>query len=267
MSAPPSDFAFDALAADYDATFTHSPLGALMRQAVWRRLDHCFRPGQRVLELNCGTGEDAIYLGQRGVRVLATDLSRDMLAIARRKVAQAHLTATVQVQELALERLHELEAPPFDGALSNFGGLNCVADLSSVGRALEARLRPGAVALLCIMGPLAPWEWGWFLSRGELAAAFRRLRPGGALWRGLTIRYPSIRAVRRAFSPAFRLRRASAIGALLPPPFTESRMARRPRLVAFLNRWERRLETLPPLPWLADHYLLELERLGVGCMI
>ena len=98
----PSDFAFDALAATYDAHFTHSRIGTLMRRAVWQRLDSCFYPGHRVLELNCGTGEDAVYLGQRGVQVLATDLSKAMLQVTRQKVARAGLTAMVQVQQLAL---------------------------------------------------------------------------------------------------------------------------------------------------------------------
>ena len=55
------------------AVFTESRLGELLRQAVWRRLDDVFRPGDRVLELDCGTGEDAVHLARRGVRVLATD--------------------------------------------------------------------------------------------------------------------------------------------------------------------------------------------------
>lgn len=256
----PPDFAFDAMAADYDAQFTHSRIGALMRQAVWRRLDAHFQPGHRVLELNCGTGEDAVYLGQQGVQVLATDLSEGMVETARRKVERNHLNDLVQVRALAMERLHELDEQPFDGALSNFGGLNCVADLASVSRALAARLRSGAPALLCVMGPWVPWEWSWFLLHGKPKAAFRRLQPGGVAWRGLTIRYPSIRALKRAFSPAFRLRRASALGAILPPPFAENWMARHPATLTRLNNWERRLETLPPLSSLADHYLVELER-------
>ena len=117
------------------------------------------------------------------------------------------------------------------------------------------------MALLCVMGPLVPWEWAWFVWRGQPTKAFRRLRRGGVPWRGLTIRYPSMRATRRAFGPWFRLCRASALGALLPPPYAEDWAVRRPGLFARLNRWERRLETVPPLPWLADHYLLELERL------
>ena len=150
--------------------------------------------------------------------------------------------------------------PPFDGALSNFGGLNCVADLRAAAAGLAACLRPGAVAVLCVMGPLVPWEWAWFLGHGQPARAWRRLRPGGARWRGMTIRYPTVGGVRRAMAPAFRLRRAAAVGALLPPTYAEGWARRHPALLSRLARWERRVETWPPLPWLADHFLLELER-------
>jgi SAM-dependent methyltransferase len=271
---------FDEMAANYDRTFTNSLIGTLMRQAVWRRLDSCFEPGDRVLELNCGTGADAIYLGRRGVHVLATDVAPAMLELARSKVARAGLEDLVEIAQLAIEDLTSRQAEreigestiswspglpvslsePFDGALSNFGGLNCVADLPVVAAGLAAHLRPGARAVLCVMGPLVPWEWAWYLRRGQLGKVFRRLHRGGIDWRGLTIRYPSVWAVRRAFAAAFRTRRVSAVGALVPPSYTESWAARHPRLLARLNDWERRLETLPPLPWLADHYLMELER-------
>jgi hypothetical protein len=139
--------------------------------------------------------------------------------------------------------------------------LNCLDDMPGVAGGLARLLRPGGVALLCVMGPLVPWEWVWFLARGAPRKAFRRLKRGGTAWRGMTIRYPPIGAVRRAFAPAFRLRRAVAIGALLPPSYAEGWAGRHPRLLDALDRWERRCERLPPLPWLADHYLLELERL------
>ncbi|HYH44791.1 MAG TPA: methyltransferase domain-containing protein [Thermoanaerobaculia bacterium] len=248
--------AFDKLAAEYDDGFTRTVLGERLRRAVWRRLDARFVPGDRVLELACGTGEDAVHLGGRGVRVMATDASPEMVRVAREKAERAGLTG-VEVRQLAVEDLDRLDAPPFDGALSNFGGLNCVADLSAAGQTLAARLRPGAIAVLCVMGPVVPWEWVWFLGRGK---AFRRLTPGGVEWRGLRVRYPSIRTLRRALSPSFRMRRVAALGALLPPPYAEGWAARHPKLIDLLDRWERRLETVPPLPWLADHYLMELER-------
>jgi SAM-dependent methyltransferase len=253
LSAP-----FDSLAAEYDAGFTRTGLGLRLRRAVWRRLDVLFSPGDRVLELACGTGEDAVHLAERGVQVLATDASPEMVRVAREKVAQRGLT--VEVRQLAVEELDTLDAPPFDGVLSNFGGLNCVADLASLGKALALRVRPGGLAVLCVMGPLVPWEWAWFLGHGQPAKAFRRLTRGGVDWRGLRIRYPSIRVLRKAFGPAFRMRRAAALGAFLPPSYAEDWASRHPALLDRLDRWERRLETVPPLPWLADHYLIELER-------
>ncbi len=251
---------FDDEAADYDATFSSSLLGSAMRRAVWRRLELGFAPGDRVLDLGCGTGEDAVYLARRGVRVVATDHSAAMVEVARQKVSDAGLGAMVDVRRLAIEELSTAAGalgPPFDGALSNFGALNCVADLQAATRGLAATLRPGATAVLCVMGPLVPWEWAWFLLRGRPREAFRRLRSGGVRWRGLEVRYPSVRTLRRAFEPAFRLRRVAAVGALLPPSYAEPWAAKHPRTVAWLDRWERRLEALPPLPWLADHYLAE----------
>lgn len=231
-----------------------------MREAVWRRLDRRFDAGDSLLEVNCGTGEDAVHFARRGVRVLATDISPAMVEVAREKVRAAGLEASVAVRRLGLEQLDELSHEPFDGALSNFGGLNCVADLGAVSHGLAARLRPGAILALCVMGPLVPWEWLWFLLRGRPGKAFRRLRPGGVEWRGLQIRYPPIGRVRRSFAGQFRALRATAVGAFLPPSYAEDWAARHPAWLDRLDRWERRFESWPPLPQLADHYLLELER-------
>jgi SAM-dependent methyltransferase len=259
-AAPPAAFPFDDLAAGYDDVFTHGAIGTLLRRPLQRRLLAGFAAGSRVLELGCGTGEDAVHLARHGVRVLATDASSGMVAVARRKVEDAGLRDLVEVRRLALEELPRLGEPPFDGAFSSFGGFNCVRDPRGPARDLAALLRPGARLLLCVMGPLVPWEWGWFLLRGKPGEALRRLHPGGAAWRGMVIRYPPIGAMKRAFAPGFRACRTAALGVLLPPSYAEPWAVRHPRLLAGLDRWERRWETLPPLPWLADHYLLELER-------
>jgi SAM-dependent methyltransferase len=248
------------MAGTYDSQFTASTIGAMMRRAVWARCGARFPPGSRVLEMNCGTGEDALWLAHRGVQVLATDISPAMLKVAQDKLADSPGSASARFQRLAWEELDTLDEGPFDGALSNFGGLNCVSSLRGVALALAAKLRPGAVALLCIMGPTVPWEWAWFLAQRNPAAAFRRLRRDGAQWSGIAIRYPSIAETRRAFAPEFRKLRVSAIGALLPPPYTEKWMGRWPRVIAALDRVERRFESLWPLPLFADHYLVEFER-------
>lgn len=271
MSAPdaesvPVAHPFDALASDYDSAFTRSLIGGLMRTAVWRRLDAAFAPGRHVLELSCGTGEDAVHLARRGVQVLATDIAAAMVAATRAKAAGAGVSRLVTARQLDMTDLNSATLPgaPFDGAFSNFGGLNCVDNLEPVAAGLAAALKPGATLLLCVMGPLVPWEWAWYMEQGQPGKALRRLRPGGVPWRGLTIRYPAIPTLRRAFAPWFVVRRVAAVGALVPPSYCEPWANSHPALVWALARLEARLEQLPVLTWLADHYLIELERLGQG---
>jgi SAM-dependent methyltransferase len=241
----------------------------MMRRAVWARCAARFASGSSILEMNCGTGEDALWLARQGLTVLSTDTAPEMLRIARGKVAAAAgggaaagaaAAGKIRFRQLAWEQLETLEEGPFDGMLSNFGGLNCVEDLRAAARALAGKLRPGAAAVLCIMGPYVPWEWLWFLSQGRPDRAFRRLHRQGATWGGLRIRYPSIRQTSRAFAPEFQVVRSSALGALLPPPYTGKILSRAPRLMRGLNRLERSIESMWPLPALADHYVLELLR-------
>jgi SAM-dependent methyltransferase len=52
------------------------------------------RPDDTLLELACGTGRVVIPLAQAGLQVTGIDLSRGMLAEARRKAAAAGVTAT-----------------------------------------------------------------------------------------------------------------------------------------------------------------------------
>ncbi len=77
--------AFDALAPSYDDDFTHQPIGKILRTTVHNRLLRHFSAGQHILEIGCGTGEDALFLGERGINVTATDVSDAMLDVSREK--------------------------------------------------------------------------------------------------------------------------------------------------------------------------------------
>ena len=229
---------------------------------MWDRLAVRFGPGDRVLELNCGTGEDAVFLARLGVHVTATDLSPAMVEATRAKADAAGVGDRVRAAVVAIEDIGGFDAcgdGPFDGVLSNFGGLNCVADRRAAGRALAPLVRPGGAALACVMGPVVPWEWAWFVGHRQPREAVRRLG-GPASWRGIEIRYPSARRLHGEWAPWFVAQRCAALGALLPPPYAEAWASRHPRLIERLDRWERRVETRAPMTVVADHYLSELVR-------
>src|SRR5439155_1758061 len=73
---------FDAIADTYDESFSDSSIGRAQRRVVWMETDRTFQAGQRILEINCGTGIDALHLAHRGVAVLACDASPRMIAVA-----------------------------------------------------------------------------------------------------------------------------------------------------------------------------------------
>jgi len=89
--------AFDQIAPSYDATFSESLVGRAQREAVWQVADRVFTPGSRILEINCGTGVDALHFAGRGVRVLGCDASAGMVEAARKHgKAVAMITDSVE---------------------------------------------------------------------------------------------------------------------------------------------------------------------------
>jgi len=49
----------------------------------------CIRTGERVLDIACGTGNTALMARGRGAVVAGVDLTRELLAVARRRAADA----------------------------------------------------------------------------------------------------------------------------------------------------------------------------------
>jgi SAM-dependent methyltransferase len=258
---------FGALAPGYDAEFTDSVSGRALRATVWHHLADLFQPGQRLLELGCGTGEDALWLARRGLRVLATDSSPGMLEVARGKLVAAGVIDSVELLRLDLGRLDREPTPPgapFDGALSDFGALNCLRDRRPVASALAAWLRPGARLATVVMGPVCAWEVLWHLLRARPRTAFRRLRRRVSAHlgdgRAIPVWYPSPSTLARELRPQFRRVRLAGVGVLVPPPYLEHLARRHPRLVARLAELDRRHGHRFPAPWLADHHLSVFER-------
>jgi len=166
---------FDRIAPVYDTMNRVMTAGLDGR---WRRLtaETAVRPGNRVLDAACGTGDLAIADRRAGAaHVTGLDFSEQMLARARRKTVDVEW---VQGDLLALP----FEDGSFDAATVGFGVRN-VDDLSLALRELRRVLRPGGrLAILEITqprGPLKPFFSLWF---DRVVPLLGKALPGGSAY-------------------------------------------------------------------------------------
>jgi SAM-dependent methyltransferase len=253
---------FDALASTYDAKFSASPIARELRGRAQARLAARFPAGAAALELGCGTGEDALWLARRGVRVTATDSSAAMLDAARARLAGEPL---VRVAALDLAQLPAEFGGPYDGVFSSFGPLNCLPEWTTLAHWLAGRVRPGGYAAFGVMSRVCLWEIGWHGLHGDWRTAGRRLRgmsgfQAEAAGPPLAISYPTIGAFTHAFAPWFRRTHLEALGLFLPPTDVYGVIERRPRLLRSLLALDRRLGRAGWLAACADHFWIEFAR-------
>ena len=239
---------FDALAASYRRLWTDTPAGQLQRDAVWRHARKLFPAGSRVLDLGCGTGDDAVRLSARGVRVTAIDTSPEMVRVARSRGVDAHVCR--------IQNMGEIKGM-FDGVISNFGALNCVESLRHLREPLAQRIAPGGYLVICLMGRACIWETVWFTARGNFRKAFRR-------WKGEAVSsivprvfYPTAGHVRRAFLPEFELVGSHGIGVAVPPSYVTGLSE---AAIQRLSQFDHHCASLPLVRSLGDHRLLIFRR-------
>jgi len=184
---------FQQIAPQYAALWSDTPGGRAQREQVWGEIDDLFHAGDHILDLGCGTGDDAVHLMSNDVQVRALDSAPGMVEIAR--------TRGVDARQMAIEDVDSLEGE-FDGAISNFGALNCVADLGGLSKALSRLVRPGGKLAFCVMSRYCWNDWRHFRQRWS----------GHTVWRGIDVYYRSARSIASAFAPEFEFERRVAVG-------------------------------------------------------
>lgn len=251
--------AFSRQAPHFDRLDLEEPLIQWVRGSVRTETLRWVLPGQRMLELNAGTGLDATFFAGRGIRVTATESAPGMLERAR-----AAVPSTVQVLELDFHDLKTLPRAAFDHVFSNFGGLNCTDRLEQVLQGIDHVLVPGGRCTLVIMPPVSPWEL-IELFRGHVQLALRRSRRGGALARteGVEYRchYYSAAFVRRHLR-GYHERSLAALSLIVPPPHLGPFAMRHPRFVRLAQRIERFIRKWPVLRGWGDHIVITMEKPG-----
>jgi SAM-dependent methyltransferase len=260
--------AFDAAASVYDREYEKLHGIQRLREIMWQEYLRYFSAGDNLLEINCGTGTDALFLAQKGMHVLATDTSPNMIAAATAAFQEAHLDHRAAAQQLSYLDLDGLGDRLFDGTYSNMGGLNCTNDIPTVAAGLAAHLKPGGCFIATVMPRFCLWETAVSLLRGNRGMAFRRRKPGGvqASLHGGRVQtyYYSPQQFVSLFSPFFEFVSLKGLNIFTPPPNSTSAYASLPGLIRTLERLDDLIAGFRLLSSIGDHYLIVLRRKAGG---
>jgi len=216
---------YDITASSYDDVEGRNEISERVRRISLAAAIAAFRPDDRILELGCGTGRDAVFLARHGISVVATDVSPAMVAITRARAERVGVGDRVSARvSSAAEAARDGGA--YDGAYSNGAVLNLEPDLAGVGRGLASSLRPGAKAVLTAANRISLFELLVYPAVGRPRKAFRKLgqnvpipvsREGAGKRYVVPTRFLSPREFLSALGPEFDVESWRGLQVLTPP--------------------------------------------------
>ena len=259
--------AFDLAAKNYDATFTDSRIGRLQRKQVHFHLDRFLLKGKKmnVLEVSCGTGEDAKQFADQGHTVLATDVSHGMIEQAKAKVGDRE---KIKLRQMDLCHLGKQSfGKKFNLLFSNFGGVNCVPpqELKEfIGSSFDHLKSDGYLALV-IMPKNCLWDQFYFLLKGKRKKAFRRNSNTKVAVNveGETVDtwYYNPSDIKPFAGEGYNLETIKPIGFMVPPSYLNRSFKSKERLLRVFDWLDRRLFDHSWLARYADHYLIVFRKI------
>lgn len=256
--------AFNKQSPIFDKLYGNNPIIRYKRERVRNHVLHYIKPGNKILELNAGTGEDAVFFAQSGFYVHATDISEGMQEELSKKVQKYKLNERVTTELCSFTNLSELQNKgPYDLIFSNFAGLNCTDKLDEILQSFPELLKPGGIVILTLLPRFCIWEILLAL-KGNFKTAFRRFynkNGASAHIEGLYFKcwYYNPGYILKALKTTFNLLKLEGLCAIVPPSYLETFPFKYPKIFAFLVKYENRNKSKWPWKFIGDYYIISLK--------
>jgi ubiquinone/menaquinone biosynthesis C-methylase UbiE len=256
--------AFSKQSAVFDNLYSSNTILKYKRERVRNHLLPLLGLTSEILELNSGTGEDAIWLSSRVHSVHATDISSAMQTILIGKVRERGLQ-NITTEICSFTTLDKLKTKgPYDLIFSNFAGLNCTGELKQVLHSFPDLLKPGGKIVLVLLPSFCLWESLLFI-KGKWKTAFRRFfssQGRRCKLEGIYFRcwYYNPSYIIGALKESFSLLELEGLCSLVPPSYIENFAEKHPVLYEFLKRKEDGLKTSWPWRSVGDYYIISLQK-------
>lgn len=259
--------AYDRLAPRYDDRTLQNPIHLWMRAASLRLLYESFQKKDRILELGCGTGEEAVRLASRGVEVLATDMSSEMLRITEEKARRRDVGDLVETRRMGIHEVsnlvEEFGGASFDGAYASYS-LVYEPTLEFLPRSLATLIRSEGYFVSSVRNRVCIFEILLYAATLRIHRAMERWRQPSRFQvsgKDLAIRSYTVGEYVSMFQDFFRTDRLIGIPVLLPPPHLYPKHMNIMPSLTHLQRLEKRLRGTSPFNKLGDHTLARMQRL------
>ncbi len=263
MSQDTAEGAFSKQANKFDKIYSKSIITNYKRNRIRSLLLPQLEPNSTILELNGGTGEDALFFAKQGHYVDSTDISHGMLSEMKMKIEREKLTDKIHPFQVDYHNLDRFKGKKYDLIFSNFGGLNCTNELDKILKQLPDLLNSKGKICLVIMPTISIWELVSAL-KGNFNLAFRRFKPKGTpshiegqhflSW------YYNPSYIKKHLKTHFKIVALEALCLCVPPVHYENHLVNRPRIFKLLKSFENRFKSAPFLRGMGDYFIILLER-------
>ena len=258
----PINKAFSSVALEYETEETN--IHKIYRKQVIDNLDSFIKPTMNILEINAGTGIDALYLLQNyDIHLTTIDISDKMVEYLKYKREKYQLFDRWHIEQMSFTELSTLKNKQFDMVFSNMGGLNCLDNLSDFTNQLENILNPNAIISLVIMPRICLWEIKNLL-KGNWRFATRR-------WSGKTtafingnpfkVYYYNYQNVLDAFNNLYQKISVQSIAPFSPTATIHNQYLaeKYPKIFAFLIKLDKLCNTHFPFNRMGDFLIINLQ--------
>jgi ubiquinone/menaquinone biosynthesis C-methylase UbiE len=255
---------FDVAAPQYDTIFTYSNIGKAQRRLVFKYINPIVTPEKKlsILELNCGTGADAIAFANMNHDVIASDISAGMITVAKAKEYPKNLEFKVQDINTITKDTFDRK---FDLIYSNFGGVNCLSkeQLQTFLEKSADLLLPNGKLVLVLMPKNCLWERLYFTLKGDKTKANRRNTTESVVANvdgvGVETWYYNPKDITPIANDFYVTKTVKPIGVTIPPSYLEnSFVAKFPILNIFKGLDS--ILTTSSLAKYADHFLMIFDK-------
>ncbi|MES2006093.1 MAG: class I SAM-dependent methyltransferase [Bacteroidota bacterium] len=257
--------AFSRQSVVFDELYASDTIVHYKRERVRTHVNSLLKPNSHILELNAGTGEDAMYFAQNGHQVHATDISEGMLSRLHEKAIHNRLEQLITSEQCSFTALESLvQKGPYDHIFSNFAGLNCTDKLDHVLHSLSGLLKSGGTVTLVILPRFCLWEF-LLLFKGMWRTATRRFtgkKGARSHVEGtyFTCWYYNPSFVKQQLAGEFNSIATEGLCSFVPPSYIRFFAEKHPRMFVALRKLESRFKHSWPWRSIGDYYIISFRK-------